>query len=425
MPAQPRELLIQSFHTAVAAVQAERCLPAHLPPPPRGRTLAVGAGKAAAAMAASLERHWPDDAPLSGLVITRHGHACPTRRIRVVEAGHPLPDTTGTRAAGEVLALIAELGGDDLLLGLVSGGGSSLLSLPVPGLELTDLRRVSQDLLRCGASIREINIVRKHLTTTLGGRLAAASRAPVLACILSDVVGDEPASIASGPFAPDPSTYAEAFDILRRWRIDAPAAVLAHLRDGMAGRIDETPKPGALCFSRVENRIIGGGRTALLAAAGLFQAHGVTPVVLGDAFGGEARELAGFFAALCTEVCRHDSPWRRPVALLSGGEASVTVRGEGRGGRNSEFALALALALNGQAGVHILAADTDGIDGSEDNAGVLADPGSLARAGALSLRAEAHLLHNDAYGFFAPLGDLLLTGPTLTNANDYRAILIT
>lgn len=421
----PRELLIQSFHAAVAAVRAERCLPAHLPPPPRGRTLAVGAGKAAAAMAASLEAHWPQAAPLSGLVITRHGHACPTRRIRVVQAGHPLPDSAGAQAASEMLALIAELGADDLLLGLVSGGGTSLLTLPVPSLALGDLRRLGQDLLRCGAPIHEINIVRKHLSATLGGRLAAASRAPVVACILSDVVGDDPASIASGPFAPDPSTYAQALEILRRWSIEAPAAVLAHLREGMAGHLDETPKPGAACFSRVENRIIGNGRTALLAAAEVFRGHGVNPVILGDAFAGEARELAGFFAALCVEACRTDGPWRRPVALLSGGEANVTVRGAGRGGRNGEFALALALALNGRTGAHVLAADTDGIDGTEDNAGALADPTTLARACALGLRAEEYLRDNNAHGFFARLGDLLMTGPTLTNANDYRAILIT
>lgn len=419
-----RALLSESFQAAVAAVRAEAVLPPHLPAPPRGRTWVLGAGKAAADMAACVEAHWPASAPLEGLAITRHGHGAATRRIQVVEAGHPLPDAAGLAAAQRLLDLARCAGPDDRVLALISGGGSSLLSLPAEGLVLADLQTVSQALLRSGAPIEAINQVRKHLSLTLGGRLAAACAAPVTALLLSDVVGDDPGVIASGPFAPDPSSYADALAVLQRWGITPPAAVLLHLRRGVAGELAETPKPGAACFDRVETHIVANGRTALEGAARYFQARGITPVILGDGYTGEARELAQAFAALVREVRQHGQPWRPPVALLSGGETRVRVRGQGRGGRNAEFLLALALCLEVMTEVHALAADTDGIDGTEDNAGALLAPDTLTRARALGLDGQALLDDNDAHGYFAALGDLLVTGPTRTNANDYRAILI-
>ncbi len=420
-----RELLRQAFLAGVAAVQAPALLAAHLPPPPAGRTLVAGAGKAAAAMAAAVEAAYGSEVRLEGLAVTRHGHGLPTRRILVAEAGHPLPDTHALRAAAAILRLVESAGPDDRVLGLISGGGSSLLTLPAEGLALEDVKAVTRALLACGAPIAGINCVRKHLTRTLGGRLAAASRAPVLALLISDVVGDDPAVIASGPFAPDPTTHADALDVLARWGVTPPAAVREHLQRGARGELPETPKPGAACFARVENRVIASGRTALEAAAAFLRARGVTPVILGDTVEGEAREVAAVFAALAREVRLHASPWTPPVVLLSGGETTVTVRGRGRGGRNAEFALALAVRLGGLDGVYALAADTDGIDGSEDNAGAWVTPDTLARAAARGLDARAHLQDNDAYGFFAALGDLLVTGPTRTNVNDFRAILIT
>lgn len=423
----PHQLLINAFHAAIAAVQAETVMPAQLatllPAPTSGRLIVVGAGKAAAAMAACVEVRRPDD-DLSGLVITRHGHGLPTRRIEVIEAGHPTPDAAGIAAAQRLFDRVRDAGPDDRVLALISGGGSSLLSLPVAGISLAELQAVSAALLNSGAPIAEINTVRKHLSQTLGGRLAAACRAPVTALLISDVAGDDPAVIASGPFAPDASTYADALQVLARWKITAPADVQRHLAAGAAGKIEETPKPGAACFARVEQRVIANGRTGLLAAADYLQARGIRPVVLGDSYTGEAREVAQAFAAMVREIHQHASPWPKPVALLSGGETTVTVRGQGRGGRNAEFQLALALALNGLGGVHALAADTDGIDGSEDNAGAIITPDTLARARSLGADAAAHLADNDAYGYFEALGDLVMTGPTRTNVNDFRAILV-
>lgn len=416
-------LLIGAFHAAVAAVQAEAVLPTHLQTPDSGRLIVVGAGKAAAAMAACVEAQLPA-VELSGLVITRHGHGCPTRHIEVVEAGHPLPDATGLNAAQRLLDQVRGARHDDHVLALISGGGSSLLSLPVAGISLTELQAVSGALLNSGAPIAEINCVRKHLSQTLGGRLAAACRAPVTALLISDVTGDDPAVIASGPFAPDASTYSDALAVLARWNVPAPAAVQHHLASGVAGEIEETPKSGATCFAHVEHRVIANGHSALLAAADYCQAHGVQPVILGDSYTGEAREVAQAFAGLVREIRQHDNPWPTPVVLLSGGETSVTVRGQGRGGRNAEFLLALAVALNGLAGVHALAADTDGIDGTQDNAGAVIAPDTLTRAASLGIEARQHLFEHDSYGFFARLDDLLLTGPTRTNVNDFRAILV-
>ncbi len=420
-----RSILEESFRAAVAAADPLKILPAKLPPPPRGRTFVAAAGKAAASMALAVEAHWPADAQLDGIALTRYAHGLPTARIRVVEGGHPVPDEAGERAAHEILAAARTLQAEDLLLVLVSGGGSALLTLPAEGISMADMKAVTKALLRSGADIREMNTVRKHLSAIQGGWLAAATQARVLALVVSDVTGDDPTHIASGPCAPDPSTYAEAREILARYRIEAPTAVRTRLDAGARGDVPETPKPGDALFSRVENRVVATAHQSLEAAAGIFRAHGIQPAILGDSVTGEARDVAKVMAALVREIREHGAPFKPPVALISGGECTVTVRGEkGRGGRCSEFLLALALELGSMPGVHAIAADTDGIDGSEDNAGAVLVPDSLARAQAKDVDAARLLAGNDSYAFFAALGDLVLTGPTRTNVNDYRAILI-
>ena len=364
-------------------------------------------------MAVAVEQHWPAAAPLEGIAVTRYGHSLPTKRIRVIEAGHPVPDEAGEKAAREILESVRALGPDDLLLALISGGGSALLSLPAEGVSMAALKSVTKQLLRCGASIQEINTVRKHLSAIQGGRLAAASRAPVLALAISDVTGDDPTHIASGPCAPDPTTCADAAAILAKYGIESP------------GTFSETPKPGDPLFARVENRVIATAHRSLEAAAEAFRSQGVTPVILGDSITGEASEVAKVTAALVREIRQHQSPWKPPVALISGGECTVTVRGgNGRGGRCGEFLLALGIELEGVRDIWAIAADTDGIDGSEDNAGALLSPDSLAHAREKGLDAKQFLAGNDSYGFFSALGDLLVTGPTRTNVNDYRAILV-
>ncbi len=421
----PRELLLGSFHAALAAAEPLKIVPRHLPQPPKGRTLVVGAGKAAAAMALAVEQNWPADKPLDGLVITRYQHGLLTNRITVIEAGHPVPDESGAKAAQEILRRVKTLTKDDLLLVLVSGGGSSLLSLPADGLAMADIKNVTKQLLMSGAPIQDMNTVRKHLSAIQGGRLAAACRAPVLALVISDVTGDDPTHIASGPCAPDPTTYQDALDILQRHEVKAPNAVNEHLSRGAKGDIAETPKPGNKIFNNVENRVIATAQASLQAAAQFFIAHGIRPAVLGDSVTGEAREVAKVYGALVREIKQHGLPWQPPVALISGGECTVTVKGNGRGGRCAEFLLSLAVDLNGAEGIHALAADTDGIDGSEDNAGAILAPDSLKRAGKKKLRAEKLLESNDGYGFFSAIGDLVVTGPTRTNVNDYRVILVT
>ena len=420
----PRNLLLESYRAAVAAADPLKIVPPQLPKPPRGRTLAIGAGKAGASMAAAVERHWPREAALSGLVITRYAHSLPTERIRVVEAGHPVPDESGEAAAREILAQVKNLGKDDLLLALVSGGGSSLLSLPAGEVSMADLKEVTRQLLLCGAAIQEINTVSKHLSSIQGGRLAAACHAPILALVISDVTGDDPTHIASGPCAPDPSTYRDAVDILAKYAVDPPSRVRRHLEDGIRGQFGETPKPGDPVFAHTENRVISTAHRSLEAAAEVFRANGVAAAILGDSITGEAREVGKVMAAIAREVRTYGSPFRSPVALISGGECTVTVRAKGRGGRCSEFLLSLALELDGMDGVHAICADTDGIDGSEDNAGALLAPNSLARAARHGLEAKNLLAGNDAWAFFSGIGDLVVTGPTLTNVNDYRAILI-
>jgi glycerate 2-kinase len=424
MPHDARQVLLEAFHAALAAADPLGIVPPHLPSPPRGRTLVVGAGKAAASMALAVERHWPDDRPLSGTVITRYAHGLATQRIRVVEAGHPVPDESGEQAAREIFESVQALTDDDLLLALVSGGGSSLLSLPVPEIPMRDLKQVTSQLLHSGAAIQEMNTIRKHLSLIQGGRLAAACRAPILALVISDVTGDDPTHIASGPCCPDPTTYRDAFDILKRYRVEPPATVAARLERGMRGEADETPKPGDPVFARTENRVIATAHQSLEAAAAALRARGYTTAVLGDSVTGEARDVAQVYAALAREIRTYGQPWKPPVALVSGGETTVTVRGKGRGGRNAEFLLSLTLELAGAPGIHALACDTDGIDGSEDNAGAITGPRSLERARAAGKNPRAMLDDNDGYGFFSVLDDLVVTGPTRTNVNDLRLILI-
>ena len=444
--AHPCQLLEALFKAAV-----QRALPLHttaefLPSPPSresgGRTLVLGAGKAGGAMAQAVEALWPFDAPLSGLVVTRYGHTPPrpaglAQRIEVVEAAHPVPDAAGLAAAQRILALTRGLNKDDLVLCLISGGGSALLTLPADGLTLSDKQRINQALLNSGASIVEMNCVRKHLSRIKGGRLAAAcAPARVVTLTISDVPGDDPSVIASGPTVADASTCADALAILRRYAIDIPQGVEAQLASGAL----ETPKPGDAAFAGHEIHLIATPQESLEAAAATARAAGLTAYILSDEIEGESREVGKVHAALARAAARGTGAFQRPCVILSGGETTVTIRkvaqgtpsgrGEaiesrpGRGGRAGEFCLGLAQALQGQPGVWALAADTDGIDGVEDNAGAIVTPDTLARAGSAGLKIDSFLDRNDAYGYFSALGDLLVTGPTHTNVNDFRAILV-
>lgn len=418
-----RDALRRLFDAAVRAADPRAILAGHLPAPPAGRVVVVGAGKSAAVMAAAVEAAWPEVA-LSGLVITRYGHAVPTRRIAVVEASHPVPDAAGEAAAARVLAAVQGLGPEDLVLALISGGGSALMALPAAGLTLADKQAVNRALLASGATIQEMNCVRRHLSAIKGGRLAAAAApARLLTLAISDVPGDDPAVIASGPTVPDPSTFAEARAIVAHYGIDLPPAVAAHL-EAAAG---ETPKPGDACFDRATFRLIAAPQRALEAAAAEARALGLTPLLLGDALEGEASVLGTVLAGIARSVRAHDHPLPAPAVLLSGGETTVTLRPgqrSGRGGRNLEALLGFTLAAAGAPGLWALMGDTDGIDGSEDNAGAIATPDTLARAAAAGLDARALLASHDSHGLFSPLGDTIVTGPTLTNVNDFRAILI-
>lgn len=420
----PRELLMGGFQAALAAADPLKIVGAHLPAPPKGRTLVVGAGKAAASMALAVEQHWPAHAPLDGLVVTRYQHGLLTNRIQVIEAGHPVPDTAGEKAAEEILRRVRSLTANDRLLALLSGGGSSLLTLPADGISMADMKSLTQQLLKSGAPIQAMNIVRKHLSAIQGGRLAAACRAPVTSLVVSDVTGDDPTHIASGPCAPDPSTFGAALAVIQRYGVSAPGSVMEHLTRGAAGGIAETPKPGDRLFARVENRVIATAHASLTAAAAFFEAQQIPAAVLGDTVTGEAREVAKVYGALAREIRLHGRPWRAPVALISGGECTVTVKGNGRGGRCAEFLLSLAVDLEGASDIHALACDTDGIDGSENNAGAILVPDTHARALSKNLNAAALLDNNDGYGYFSALGDLVVTGPTRTNVNDFRVILI-
>ena len=407
------------FAAAIAAAQPEHCLPGHLPAPPRGRTVVIGAGKAAAAMARTFEMHW--DAPLSGLVVTRYGHAVPCERIAVVEAAHPVPDAAGEAAARRLLATVCNLTADDLVVCLLSGGGSALLPLPANGVTLADKQTLSKALLASGATIGEINCVRRHLSAIKGGRLAAAcAPAQVVTLLISDVPGDRPVDIASGPTVGDPTTCAEALAILRRYEIPVPAAVRELLESGRG----ESVKPDDPRLVRSTTRLVATPQMALEAAAQVARAAGWNTYILGDALEGEAREVARTLAGIALQVARRGQPFAPPCVLLSGGETTVTVRGAGHGGRNVEFLLALALALDGHPAIHALAGDTDGVDGMAEVAGALLTPDSLARAWTLGLRPRDSLDANDAHRFFAALGDTVITGPTHTNVNDFRAIAV-
>lgn len=422
----PRAVLIESFHAALAAADPLKVVPQRLPTPPKGRTVVVGAGKAAASMALAVEQHWPARAPLEGLVVTRYGHGLLTNRIRVVEAGHPLPDDAAMHAAQGVERLVRSVRKDDLLIVLVSGGGSSLLGLPVEGVALSDVRQVGSALLKCGAPVQKINVVRKHLSPLLGGNLAAQCRGKVCALIISDVTGDDPSDIASGPCAGDPSTYADALAVLAEYAIEPPRTVSDLLRRGMAGTMPETPKPGDPRLRNVENIVVACSQTALQAGALAIRARGVQTAILGDAVTGEASQVAKMQAAIALQIAGHGEPWKSPIALISGGECSVTVRGNGRGGRCSEFLLAFALAVEGTHAPRIwgLACDTDGIDGTEANAGAQLSPVTLALARKNSVDPVKCVSNNDAWSAFSATGDLIVTGPTRTNVNDYRAILV-
>jgi len=417
---QPTQLLRAMFDAAVARAMPAECVPPYLPQPPKGRTIVVGAGKAAATMAKAVEDHWQGE--LSGLVVTRYGHHVPCRRIEVVEAAHPVPDLAGREAAERILKMVQGLSADDLVLCLISGGGSALLALPAPGLTLQDKQAINRALLKSGANITEMNCVRKHLSAIKGGRLAAACHpAKVVTLTISDVPGDDPAVIASGPTVPDRTTFADARAILQKYAITEPLSVIEHLR----AAAEETPKPGDPRLARCETHLIAAPQQSLEAAAEVALRAGVTPLILGDSLEGESRDVALVHAGIARQVARRGQPAAAPCVLLSGGETTVTVRGNGRGGRNVEFLLALAVALDGEAGVYALAGDTDGVDGTEDNAGAVVTPDTLARAAQAGVDAKARLADNDGYSFFSALGDLVKTGPTLTNVNDFRAILIT
>jgi hydroxypyruvate reductase len=414
-----REFLRALFDAAIAAAQPEKCIPQHLPAAPRGRLVVVGAGKASAAMARAVERHWPGK--LEGLVVTRYGYAVACERIEIVDAAHPVPDAAG-QAAARMLGLVGGLTSDDTVLCLISGGGSSLLPLPLEGITLEDKQAVSRALLASGASIGEVNCVRRHLSAIKGGRLAAACHpAHVVTLLISDVPGDQPFDIASGPTVADPSTCADALDIVRRHGIALPPNVRQLLESG-AG---ESVKPGDPRLASNEVRFVATPQLALEAAARVAEQAGLSVHILGDSLEGEARDVGKVMAGIALQVARRGQPFAMPCVLLSGGETTVTVRGDGRGGRNVEFLLSAAIALRGEPGVYGLAGDTGGVDGQEEIAGAYFSPDTLARAFKKQIRPMQSLDRNDGHGFFQALGDSVVTGPTLTNVNDFRAILVT
>jgi len=418
--ARARVALRAAFDAAVAAADPLMVLARHLPDRPAGRCIVIGAGKSAAVMAAALEDAWPE-VPLTGVVVTRYGHAVPTRRIEVLQSSHPVPDEHGEAAARRILQTVTGLHADDLVLALISGGASALMPLPAPGLTLADKQAINRALLASGATISEMNAVRKHLSGIKGGRLAAAAApARLVTLAISDVPGDDPAVIGSGPTVPDPTTFAEVRAIIARYGITPSPAVAARL----AKDDDETPKPGSL--PRTEFRLIATPAMALHATAEAARGHGLVPLILGDALEGESREMGTVMAGIARSVRTHGFPLPAPAMLLSGGETTVTLGHgpAGRGGRNTEFLLGLAVALAGAAGIWAIAGDTDGIDGTDDAAGAIVSPDTLARARAAGLDARAVLAAHDSYRLFDAIGDLVRTGPTLTNVNDVRAILI-
>ena len=418
-PEATRSFLRSMFDAAVAAAMPGQCVPQNLPAQPKGRTLVVGTGKASAAMAQALENTW--NGPLSGLIVTRYGHAVPCKQIEIVEAAHPVPDDAGTNGARRMLDMVKDLTSDDLVIALISGGGSALLSLPAEGITVEEKRAVNRALLKSGAPIAEMNCVRKHLSAIKGGRLAAAAYpARVVSLVISDVPGDDLAAVGSGPTVADPTTFAQARAILAKYKIDAPPAVIRHLESA----IEETPKPGDPRLAGVETKLIASPQKSLEAAAAVTRKHGITPLILGDSIEGEAREVGFVMAGIALQSRRFGQPLASPCVLISGGETTVTVRGNGAGGRNVEFLLALALKLDGAANITALAADTDGVDGAREVAGAFIAPDTLSRARAMGIDPWASLSNNDGHGFFEKLGDQIITGPTLTNVNDFRAVFI-
>jgi hydroxypyruvate reductase len=416
----PRALLHAMFEAAIAAAQPARCLPPFLPAAPTGRTIVIGAGKASAAMARAVEDHWPG--PLSGLVVTRYGYAVRCDRIEIVESAHPVPDDASVVAARRMLDTVKGLAEDDLVLCLVSGGGSSLLVAPLQGLTLYDKQAVNRALLKSGANISEMNCVRRHLSAVKGGRLAAACHpARVVTLLISDVPGDQPADIASGPTVADPTTCADALAIVNRYGMKLPDNVV----EVLASCRGESVKPGDPRLARNETRFVATPQMALEAAAAAGREAGVPVHILGDGIEGEARDVGKVMAGIALQVARHAQPFEAPCILLSGGETTVTVRGQGRGGRNVEFLLSLAIELDGHRGIHALAGDTDGVDGIEEIAGAYVAPDTLRRAWARGINPRERLGDNDAHALFEALGDSIVTGPTLTNVNDFRAVLIT
>jgi len=415
----PDRLLRDAFAAAIAAARPDRCVPPALPAPPAGRTVVIGAGKAAAAMARSVESNW--NGVLAGTVVTAFGHAVPCERIEVIESAHPVPAAVGLRASERVLARVQGLTRDDLVLCLISGGGSALLPLPAAGLALDDKQAITRQLLRSGATIHEMNTVRRHLSRIKGGRLGVAAHpARLVTLAISDVPGDEPVDIASGPTVADPTTCADALAVLARYGIAVPDAVTEALESSAW----ESIKPGDPRLARAEFHIVAAPQASLEAAARVVEAQGIPAVILSDRLEGEARDAGREMAVLARRILDEGRPCRAPCLLLSGGETTVTVRGNGRGGRNVEFLLAFGLALGRAANVHALAGDTDGVDGMEPVAGAVWRPDTLARASALGLAPQGHLDDNDAHSFFAVLGDSVVTGPTLTNVNDFRAVLV-
>lgn len=414
-----RALLHSMFASAIAAAQPAHCIPPYLPPPPKGRLVVIGAGKASAEMARAVAQHWTG--PLEGLVVTRYGYAVPCRHIEIVEAAHPVPDSAGLEAAQRILELVRGLTADDTVLCLISGGGSSLLPLPLQGITLEDKQAINRALLASGATISEMNCVRRHLSGIKGGRLAAACHpARVVTLLISDVPGDTPCNIASGPTVGDNTTCADALDVLQRYGIQVPTQVLEILQSGRG----ESIAPNDPRLRGLQTHMVATPGMALEAAARTAREAGLNAYVLGDSVEGEARDVGKVMAALALQVARHGQPFQTPCVLLSGGETTVTLRGTGRGGRNVEFLLSLGLALQGQPGVYALAGDTDGVDGIEEIAGAILTPDSLARAWAAGIHPVRSLDNNDGHGFFQALGDSVVTGPTLTNVNDFRALLI-
>ncbi len=418
-PTAPRELLTRLFEAAIEAAQPVHCLRRFLPEAPRGRLLVIGIGKASASMAKAFEDHW--SGPFTGLALTRYGYQLPCERFEVIEAAHPVPDEAGLLASQRIMAMVSGLTADDTVLFLISGGGSALLTLPYEGISLADKQAVNRALLRSGANICEMNVIRRHLSAIKGGRLAAACHpARVISLLISDVPDDSPVDIASGPTVADPTTCGDALALVKRYGMNLPPSAMAVLESGRG----ESIKPGDARLARTETHLITTPQMALEAAAQVARTAGITPYILGDSIEGEARDVGKVMAGLARQVATHQQPFTSPCVLLSGGETTVTLRGKGRGGRNVEFLLSLGISLDGLEGVYALAGDTDGVDGVEEIAGAYLAPDSLQRAWAKGIHPKEALADNDGHGFFSALGDSIVTGPTLTNVNDFRAILI-